>query len=460
MPTQPSVDRQTFLANLRKSGLVSEEQLAKASPRLPSSAQGEIVAIALVEMGLLTRFQADRLLAGRTSGFFVGQYRILDELGRGGMGRVYKAQHRTMQRLVALKVLAPNLLQTERAKDLFLREVRAAGQLVHPHIVTAYDANNAGGRYYLVLEYVDGPNLEQLVRQQGPLPVGLACEYVRQAALGLQHAHEARMVHRDIKPANLLVQRPGDGTPGVVKVSDFGLARLQVPGTRDPGISESNPGTIVTRENAVMGTPDYLSPEQSRDLHSTDIRSDLYSLGCTFYFLLTGRVPFPGGTVLDKLIRHNAEQPAPITKFRTDVTPPVLAVVSRLLDKNPADRFQTPAELAQALEPLARTGPTPPRPATPAPLDVEPQETPVPMFTVSASDVGPEPLDELAELSDTVEDPSGLPVAFPAVRPPLSRAIARRSAQAEKQRLRLAILVSLAITGVVLGAMLALVLLL
>src|SRR5262249_38424540 len=155
-----------------------------------------------------------------------------------------------------------------------------------------------GGRYYLVLEYVDGPNLDQLVRRQGPLPVGQACDYVRQVAHGLQAAHSLGMVHRDIKPANLMVQLRGlDGTAslGVVKISDFGLARLHVPG------EEAETGaTIVTRENTVMGTPDYLSPEQARSLHQTDIRSDLYSLGCTFYFLLTGEVPFPGGNTLEK----------------------------------------------------------------------------------------------------------------------------------------------------------------
>src|SRR5262249_29857499 len=160
----------------------------------------------------------------------------------------------------------------ERARDLFLREVRAAAQLAHPNIVTAYDANEAENRFYLVLEYVDGPNLDQLVRKQGPLSVGLACDYIRQAAHGLQGAHAAGMVHRDIKPANILVQRRGpEASPGLVKVSDFGLARLAAPG-RVTGASHH--GTILTRDHTVMGTPDYLSPEQARSLHQTDIRSD------------------------------------------------------------------------------------------------------------------------------------------------------------------------------------------
>jgi serine/threonine-protein kinase len=197
------------------------------------------------------------------------------------------------------------------------------------------------------------------VRQQGPLPVGLACDYIKQAANGLQAAHVLGMVHRDIKPSNLLVQRRGlhEGSPGLIKINDFGLARLH-----SPEVSADAPnhaGTILVKQNTVMGTPDYLSPEQARDLHKADIRSDLYSLGCTFYYLLTGRVVFPGGTPLEKLIRHSAEMPAPITELRSDVPPPVIDIVLRLLCKHPVDRYQTPAELAAALEPYAVSGPTP-----------------------------------------------------------------------------------------------------
>jgi len=341
------------LRNLRRSGLFSPAQLAHARELLPMTDRGRLVARALVEQGLLTRFQAERVLVGRTDGFLLDQYVILEELGRGGMGRVYKARHRTMGRLVALKVLAPELTRTERARAMFLREVRAVAQLAHPNLVAAFDANLVADRYYLVLEFVDGPNLEQLLRASGPLAVGQACDFVRQAASGLQCAHKAGMVHRDIKPANLLVQRrANDGAPALVKVSDFGLARLQE-------ADDEPAGTILMRPNTVMGTPDFLSPEQARSLHNTDTRTDLYSLGCTLYFLLSGQVPFPGGTSIEKLIRHNTEEPTPLEKRRPDVPPPVAAVVRKLMAKKPDDRLQTAAELVRALEPFSVSGSTP-----------------------------------------------------------------------------------------------------
>jgi serine/threonine-protein kinase len=343
------MDRQTFLAHLRDSKLLGSREFQDVVQRLPSTDRARVLARTLVEWGTLTKFQAELLLAGRTSGFVLGQYRILDQLGQGGMGRVFKAVHLRMHRTVALKVLAPQVMQSEKAKRLFQREVRAAGQLSHPNIVTAYDANRVGGRYFLVMEYVDGHNLDQLVRRRGRLPVGLACDLIRQAALGLQYAYERGMVHRDIKPANLLAQRgPTRNAPYVLKILDFGLARLH-----DAGAGGD---TILTSQHVVLGTPDFLSPEQARDMHAVDIRSDLYSLGCTFYFLLTGHVPFPGGNKLEKLVRHGSETPAPVESFRPDISAPVAAVVRRLLAKQMTERYQTPAQLAQALEPYAVPG--------------------------------------------------------------------------------------------------------
>jgi serine/threonine protein kinase len=357
MTVPASPDRQAFLANLRESGLLANGQVGPVLRRLPSDARACTVASALVEAGLLTRFQADHLLTGRVRGFLLGPYRILEQIGRGGMGRVYRAEHRTMGRQVAVKVLAPSVVQSDRAVELFRREMRAIAHLMHPNIVTAYDASEDHGYHYLVLEYVDGPNLDQLVRREGRLHVEVACDCIRQVAQGLQCAHDAGMVHRDIKPANLLIQRRGaaEATPGLVKISDFGLARLQ---------PQANPtatrlGTIFVKENTVLGTPDYLSPEQARNLHAADIRSDLYSLGCTFYFVLSGRVPFPGGTSVDKLIRHGTETPTPLEDLRPDLPPAVVAIVRKLMAKRPEDRFQTPAELVAALEPFAASNPTP-----------------------------------------------------------------------------------------------------
>jgi serine/threonine-protein kinase len=355
MAASHHLDRETFLANVRRSRLLSDDQLAEAARRLPVGRRGRPIARALVAAGLLTRFQASQLLAGRTNGFFLGQYRVLDHIGSGGMGRVFKAEHRTLSRLVAIKVLAPRLLKTARAQELFLRELRAAGRLLHPNIVTAFDANQEGHRTYLVMEYVDGPNLHQLVRRGGPLPIAQACEYVRQAAQGLHYAHQKGMVHRDVKPGNLLLQTEllaaPNGQPVVtltVKISDFGLARLAEPGATAVG----EPG----RPNVLMGTPDYVAPEQAQDNSRADPRSDLYALGCSFFHLLTGRVPFPGGPALDKLRRHANEEAPAVERLRPEVPPAVAAVVRRLMAKRPEERFASAGEVVAVLAPFCGTG--------------------------------------------------------------------------------------------------------
>jgi serine/threonine protein kinase len=291
----------------------------------------------------------DRFRQGDTQPLSLGQYNLIEELGRGGMGRVYKALHTIMGREVALKVISPELISDPVAISWFLREVRASTQLNHPNIVMAYDANEADGLYFLVMEYVHGMTLDALVKQQGPLPTAYACALMRQAALGLQHAYEKGMAHRDIKPSNLLIPTcKGDPTSEVlVKILDFGLARLQ---------GKSKGDTIALRgEVGVLGTPDYIAPEQSRDIHSADIRSDLYSLGCVFYFTLAGRVPFPGDNAMEKLIKHLMEEAEPLEKVRPDVPPELAAIVRRLMAKDPTDRFQTPAELVRELEKVSGT---------------------------------------------------------------------------------------------------------
>jgi tRNA A-37 threonylcarbamoyl transferase component Bud32 len=267
------------------------------------------------------------------------RYRIVRQLGQGGMGAVYEAEHLVMQRSVALKVINRAYTANEAAVERFRREVRAAAKLHHPNIVTAFDAENVGETHFLVMEYVAGESLARVVKERGPLPIQEACDYVQQAALGLQHAHERGMVHRDVKPDNLML------TPdGTVKVLDFGLAAL----TAERGTNG------LTETNVVMGTPDYMAPEQAEDARKADIRADVYSLGCTLYFLLTGSVPYPAATPVQKILAHR-EQPLPsIRQKRPEVPPELAAVVARMLAKQPRDRYQTPAEVAAALTPFTQ----------------------------------------------------------------------------------------------------------
>ena len=342
-----SLPTERFLERLRASRLLAEDEVARVEQMAANCTSGLTLAKAVIENKMLTRFQAEMILRGRTDGFRLGQYRILERIGRGGMGRVFKAEHETMKRIVALKVLAPDLVKTERARRMFEREVRAVARLHHPNIVTAYDANQSGDRHYLVMEYVDGPNLFDLVKETGPLPVGQACEFVRQAAVGLHYAFEAGLVHRDIKPGNLLVQRSGE-RGWLLKISDFGLARLHNAHNRDTSL----PSDAQSSDNQVMGTPDFIAPEQAKNPKQTDIRSDIYSLGCTLFFLLTAQVPFPGRSVLEKIIRHAKELPPPLHELRADVPVELTEIVTRMLAKLPDHRFQTPAEVVAALTPF------------------------------------------------------------------------------------------------------------
>jgi serine/threonine protein kinase len=353
------MDRDTFFQHLRRSGLLSEETLEEAA-RLAGQGQPKGIARALVERGLLTRFQAGRVLAGKSGRLQLGQYRLLGRLGRGAMGRVFKAVHATMGRVVAIKVILPGILKDNSAVDLFNREVRAAARLSHPNIVTAYDANTVKGVRFLVMEYVAGPSLHALIKGQGRLPIDLACELMSQAAVALQYAHEQGMVHRDIKPANLLIanlagpQQPEAGrTRPLLKVVDFGLARICSAGLT--GAAD----TIRAEPGAVFGTVDYISPEQAHDIHAVDIRSDLYSLGCAFYHALAGQVPFPGGNSLEKLLKQLMNEPQPLRELRPEAPPAVEAIVQRLMAKERSQRFQTPAELARELASLPGRRPAP-----------------------------------------------------------------------------------------------------
>jgi hypothetical protein len=260
------------------------------------------------------------------------------------MGTVYHARHRLMDRDVVIKVIKPALLENPDILRRFFAEVKAAGQLDHPNIVRAYDAEPAGGLHLFVMEHLEGENLAQVLQNKGPLPVAHACHYIRQVALGLQHASEKGMVHRDIKPANLML------TPrGKVKILDFGLARLA---------SERSARTRLTQVGAVMGTPEYVAPEQALDASKADIRADIYSLGCTLFCLLVGRPPFQGDTLMDILLAQadmNKEAPS-VRSLRPDVPETLAAVVAKMLAKDVTLRFQKPVEVAQALVEFCKTG--------------------------------------------------------------------------------------------------------
>jgi serine/threonine protein kinase len=343
------------LANLSQSRLLNEEQIAEISQRFVTEDPTEELVSSLVQEGRLTSYQIKQLLAGQTKGLVLGQYRILEELGRGGYGCVYKARHNLMERVVALKVITPDLVQDERIRGWFRREVLASTQLNHPNIVLAYDADEVDGVLFLAMEYIEGLNLEALVKEQGPVPIAVACEMLQQSAKALQFAHEKGMVHRDIKPANLLIpkgavaelgaHRPqffqAGNRPVLVKVVDFGLARLH---------SSSATNTIILQnEKGFVGTPAYVSPEQARNVHAVDIRSDLYSLGCTFYYALTGQPPFKAATVLETVMQHLEKEPEPLEKHRAEVPPALASMIRRLMAKKSEKRFQTPADLLAEL---------------------------------------------------------------------------------------------------------------
>jgi hypothetical protein len=271
---------------------------------------------------------------------------ILRELGRGGMGTVYLAWNRLMGRREVLKVMHDKLQDRPGAGARFLREIQAAASLRHPHVVTAYSVQSEGDRLVLAMEYVEGETLDARVRRDGPPPVGEACDWVRQAALGLQHAFERGVAHRDVKPQNLILSQ--EGGKAVVKVLDFGLAKAT---------SEKAPDQALTAEGALLGTPEYVAPEQIRDPASADVRADIYALGCTLYFLVTGRPPFRGKSVYETLQGHESAEAPPLSRLRPGVPAGLAAVAARMMAKDPARRFQTAAEAAAALAPFASTSP-------------------------------------------------------------------------------------------------------
>jgi WD40 repeat protein/tRNA A-37 threonylcarbamoyl transferase component Bud32 len=334
-----------LIEELRRHQLLDRTQLSELDSSLPTlydSPDG--LAQELVRRGWLMDYQMRQVQLGKGRELILGQYIILDLLGEGGMGQVLKARHRRLDRIDALKVIRKDHLANPLAIQRFLQEAKAVARLSHPNIVLIYDADEVEGTHFLAMEYVPGLDLGRAVTLSGPLPVGQVCLYIVQAAQGLQHAFERGLVHRDIKPDNLLVTADWK----LVKILDMGLALLH-----QMEMSSAATGPL-TQTGIVMGTPDFMAPEQALDSHQVDIRADIYSLGCSLYFLLTGKPPFPAGSLTQKLLWHQQTEPAALESLRPDIPKGLSTVVRRMMAKQPEERFQTPAEVAQALQPFAQ----------------------------------------------------------------------------------------------------------
>ena len=337
----------SFLKLLERSGIVADERLQQELASLKQKADGRTVkteelADHLIESGLITSWHKHKLLAGKYKGFFLGKYKLLRHLGSGGMSSVYLAQHRISEQLRAIKVLPRKKVSDKSYLDRFYLEARAAASLNHPNVVRIYDICNEKDTHYMVMEYVRGEDLYELVTANGVVGFEDAINYVAQAAEGLSHAHQRELVHRDIKPANLLKTEQGD-----VKILDLGLALVSQ--------DESESLTVLHNEK-VMGTADYLSPEQAVNSHDVDSRADIYSLGCTLYYLLAGHPPFPKGSLAQRIAMHQSKEPADVRESRPDCPDSLVLVCQKMMKKDPDQRYQSCAEIKAALLGLLEDG--------------------------------------------------------------------------------------------------------
>src|SRR5829696_2991744 len=343
------------LANTR----LPEDSLPPSSAGGSAPVPGTVMADVDVTAAMEARRRERAAAVG--PGKIIAGYEVIEEINRGGMGVIYKARQPGVNRLVALKIINPARLDQPGTRGRFKREVRASGRLNDPCIVTIYQTELDGPIPFVAMEYVPGIDLLRLVKQTGPLPVSDVLYYARQAAEGLQHAHEVKLVHRDIKPSNLMVSpsplAPMEGRTGrlpKVKILDMGLARIVDPVSVDPETDD------LTLPGVFVGTPDYVSPEQAENPRAADTRSDLYSLGGAMYFCLTGEVPFPGKTLVSKLRKQLTEPPPSAAAKRSDIPVAVDAIIRKLMSLNPDDRYQTPAELMVALDEAMKAAPTKP----------------------------------------------------------------------------------------------------
>ncbi len=332
------VETPRFLELVKQSRLVEDDVLGKCLAQFGADLPDdpEVLAEALIQADRLTRWQADNLLNGKHKGFWLGSYRLLGKLGRGGMSTVYLAEHELMRRRAAIKVLPRRRVDDSSYLARFHREAQAAAALDHPNIVRVYDVAADGSVHYIAMEYIDGRDLQTLVAAEGRLDFDQAADYIGQTACGLQHAHDAGLIHRDVKPANCLAN-----AKGVIKILDLGLAKF----LED---KESTSLTVEHDEN-VLGTVDYLAPEQAIDSHTVDHRADIYSLGCTFYFLLTGHAPFPEGSLAQRLMKHQKSSPRPIQEVRPETPKQLLDICNKMMHKSPEKRYQSAREIAEVL---------------------------------------------------------------------------------------------------------------
>lgn len=343
------ISAKQFIESLSSHDIIPKQEVTTIRDGLTDADLGvdaEALVRNLVRTGQITKFQAVNLYQGRGKGLIFGDYVVLDKIGSGGMGKVYKARHRQENRLAALKVLLPHAMKSPKSVNRFFREVEVATKLSHSNVVAAYGSGEAHGTHFLAMEFVDGQDLSSYVDQHGPLDVSLAVTVTLHAARGLDYAHRLGIVHRDVKPANLLLN-----SERVVKILDLGLARI-FDEEADPSTSGIGQN-VLTTEGEIMGTADYMAPEQSQDTHAADPRADVYSLGCTLYRLLAGSIPYPAETTVMKIMAHH-DRPIPsLQAARPEVPAWLDEVYQQMMQKNPAERTQTMAEVIAAFEAVA-----------------------------------------------------------------------------------------------------------